>query len=152
MEDISIIIKQMREERMKNSSQMRLGQIIKAIEDIIAKDPEKERSVEYSFGSAIPTTLDSWRGSYAELALGYTLTGYDADDSNHHGKISAEELLKELKEAIGKEYTGWKGGEYTMNENTPVWVANPGNSGNTVIVDVLDEGWGIILITGYCKY
>lgn len=39
--------------------------------------------------------------------------------------------MKTKKAMDIKEFTGWKGGEFTMDESTPVWVANAGNSGNT---------------------
>jgi hypothetical protein len=56
-----------------------------------------------------------------------------------------------LTEAIGKTYTGYKGGEYVMGKVTPVWVANYGNcdpeefnsSAGVVGVSVLD---GVLLV------
>lgn len=85
-------------------------------------------------------------------ALGFDFVGYEHFDKNiEHKEPTIQELLTELKSAIGKEYTGWKGGEFRMDENTPVWVANSGNSGHTAIVDVLDEGWQVILVTEYLK-
>lgn len=60
--------------------------------------------------------------------------------------------MKTKKAMDIKEFTGWKGGEFTMDESTPVWVANAGNSGNTGIIDVVDDGWRIILMTAYCEF
>lgn len=62
--------------------------------------------------------------------------------------MTTSEFLKMLKETVGKEFTGYKGGEFTMDENTPIWVANYGNSGNTAVIDVIDEDYKIILVTG----
>jgi len=149
---VETLTKQTRERNFSNSPQFSLGQLISEIEKIDLKNKKGEyKDVCFDFGTAIPTTLDSWRGSYDELAIGYKLTGYD-NEPEHMAEIKANELLLELKGAIGKEYTGWKGGEYTMSENTPVWVANSGNVGNTSIVGVLDTGWGIVLITAYTEY
>jgi hypothetical protein len=81
----------------------------------------------------------SWRGIYAELAIGFS----------SEGNIKVIDFYNMLKEAIGKEFTGYKGGEFIMGKATPVWVANYGNSGNTALLDVVDDDYQIILITGY---
>lgn len=127
-----------------------LGEIIKKMENCELKLRDEDKCVQFDFGTAIPTSLDSWRGIYSELALGYKLTGYDNSDA-HWGDKKAKSLIFDLKEAIGKTFMGWKGGHFTMNESTTVWVANPGNSGNTGIVDVFDNEYSIFLITAYCE-
>ena len=144
-------VKERRNETFENSSQLTLGEIIKELEKCgtIYKGKDK-KTIEFDFGSAIPTTLDSWRGSYSELALGYELSGYDGDAD--YENITVEKLLENLKSAIGKEFTGWKGGEFIMDEDTPVWVSNPGNADNTGIIGVLDLGYSVVLLTAYCDY
>ena len=57
-----------------------------------------------------------------------------------------------LKLAIGEVFEGYKGGDYTMSKNTPVWVANYGNSGNTGIVDVIHDEYQVVLVTQYCEF
>lgn len=153
MDRIHEIIKEERNKNFAASAQLSLGEIIKKIEKcgLTYGNDNEPKEVYYDFGSAIPTNLDSWRGSYSELALGYALSGYDNRDS-HFNKITAHELLNDLKSAIGKTFVGWKGGDFIMDENTPVWVANRGNSGNTGIVDVVDDVWRIIIMTAYCTY
>jgi len=152
MDGIQEYLKEQRNRSFANSAQLTLGQIIDKLEKCGLKHggDDEPKQVYYDFSSAIPTNLDSWRGSYSELALGFKLSGYDNDDE-HFAETNAETLLLELKNAVSKEYTGWKGGEFTMNEDTPVWVSNAGNSGNTGIVDVIDDGWRIILMTAYCE-
>lgn len=54
-----------------------------------------------------------------------------------------------LKECIGKTFTGYNGGDSTMHMGTPIWVANYSHSGNTAVIDVVDNGYVILLITGY---
>jgi len=36
------------------------------------------------------------------------------------------ELLEDTKEVVGCTFGGWKGGEYTMNEASVVWIADDG--------------------------
>lgn len=136
----------------KEESQLSLGEIIEKIEKAgLTKGNGGPKSVMFDFGTAIPTTLASWRGSYSELALGYSLTGYD-NDQKHFNDITAEALLRELRSGINKTFEGWKGGDFTMYEDTPVWVSNPGNGSHTAIVDVFDDGWCLVLLTAYCEY
>lgn len=143
------VCKAMRDKSFKDSPQISLGELISEIEKHDLKTNSGEiKTICFDFGTAIPTKLDSYRGYYDELALGYKLSGYD-NDSGHFDECKADEFLKHLKSAIGKEYTGWKGGDYIMNENTPLWVANPGNCGDTIIVGVLDKGYTFIILTAF---
>jgi hypothetical protein len=52
--------------RVKDKGQLSLGMLIEAIEGC-----EKDVNVVYDFGYMCPTSIDSWRGSYSELALNY---------------------------------------------------------------------------------
>lgn len=152
LQGIQDFMKKQREESFSNSNQISLGQLIEEIEKCGLETNDGEiKDVYFDFGTAIPTDLASWRGSYNELALGYRLCGYD-NNNEHFADCKADKLLNHLKESLGKEYTGWKGGDFFMNKNTPIWVANQGNSGNTAIVGVLDDEWRLVLITSYCEY
>lgn len=112
-----------------------LGSLI----DKLAKcDPERE--VMFDWCGMGPTTFDSYRGYYDHLAVGY--------EDNHC--IRAGELLELAKAACGETYTGWKGGDYRMDRDTPVWVANPGHCYGTAIVDVDSDGWRVTLVTKQC--
>jgi hypothetical protein len=149
--EIHKLVKKQREIKFLRSPQLSLGELIQELEKVgIYDSVGKPKHVCFDFGSALPTTLDSWRGSYDELALGYTLSGYDGSASFEDS--TAPVLLNELKSAIGKEYTGWKGGDYVMNEKTPLWVDNSGNANNTGIVGVLDCGWRLVILTSYFEY
>ena len=149
---LSAVVTAQRKKRFNESPQLSLGKLITEFESFkLLKDNGEVKTVRFDFGSAIPTELASWRGSYDELALGYKLSGYDSAD-DHFAECKADQLVKHLKEAIGKTYTGWKGGYYIMDESTPVWVDNPGDSGSTGIIGVIDNGYEFIIITGHCEY
>jgi hypothetical protein len=153
MEELTKFIRKQRNVSFNESNQLSLGEIIEKLEKcgLTHGEENEPKTVDYDFATAIPTFLDSWRGSYDELALGFKLSGYD-NDEEHFAQTKAEDLLSELKSAIGKTFTGWKGGEYKMTKNTPVWVANSGNVNNTGIIDVIDDGYRIILMTAYCEF
>jgi hypothetical protein len=132
--------------------QLTLGELIGKLERIDSKSQSGDvKRVDYDFGTSYPTNIDSWRGDYSHAALGYKLSGYDSN-KGHHGYIEIDALLEELKSSLDKTYEGWKGGDYRYDEDTPLWIANPGNSGNTAIYDVLDDGWRVVLLTCYWDY
>ena len=60
----------------------------------------------------------SYRGWYEHLAF-----------QRADGKRPAVDLLQECRECVGRDFYGYKGGTYTCTENTPVWVANNGETG-----------------------
>ena len=41
-------------------------------------------------------------------------------------------MLKHAKSALGATFPGWKGGEYTMNEHTPVYIGKYGECGEEI--------------------
>lgn len=128
------------------SDQLTLGEIILKIEAIVERhksfEGKEEATVYYDFEHLFPTKIDSWRGIYAELALNWQTEGE---------VMRLGDFLKMLKEALGKTFIGYKGGEFVMSKNTPVWVANCGNSGNTAVIDIVDNTYSVIIITGYRK-
>ncbi len=141
-----------RAQRFANSIQISLGALIKQIESCGTKTEDgKQKYVHFDFGTAVPSGLASWRGSYNELAIGYQMTGYDVQQNASYNKM-ADDFLSDLKNAVGRTYEGWKGGDYEMKEDTPLWVANAGNSGNTGVIGVLDDGWQLIILTCYTEY
>jgi hypothetical protein len=151
IENMMTMMKNNRDEEFKSSPQLSLGELIKKIQKAnILRDDGSPKSMTFDFGTAIPDSLDSWRGSYCELAVGYSMC--ERNSESRAEPMKADKFLVMLKQAIGEDFEGWKGGEFTMDENTPLWVANPGDSGNTAIVGVLDKGWYIVLQTEYCEY
>ena len=143
-EYIQNAIKASRANTMANSNQLTLGELILKIEPIAKNQKESEEAtVKYDFEYLFPTTIDSWRGSYDELALNFEASGC---------QMKVSDFLKMLKDCIGKTFTGYKGGEYKMHKGTPIWVANYSHSGNTAVIDVVDNGYEVILITGLCEF
>ncbi len=69
----------------------------------------------------------SYRGFYDDLAF------------EPAQNVTVASMLAYAKEAVGRVYIGWKGGEFRMSEYTEVWLAEYGDTG---------EGIGPILL-GY---
>lgn len=68
-----------------------------------------------------PTYFHSYRGYYRDLSLSYELVPQVSKTIKTVG-----ELLAKAKECVGKTLAGWKGGAYTMDENTPIWLSRDG--------------------------
>ena len=137
-------VKASRANTLANSDQLTLGELILKLEPIVKNQKDgEEATVRYDFEYLFPTSIDSWRGSYDELALNFETQGEE---------MKVSEFLNMLKECIGKTFTGYKGGDFTMHKGTPIWVANYSHSGNTAVIDVVDNGYVVLLITGYREF
>lgn len=60
------------------------------------------------------------RGSYDELAF----------TPEPEAKIA--DMLAHARSALGGTFEGWKGGEFTMNEHTPVYIGEFGDCGEPI--------------------
>lgn len=69
----------------------------------------------------------SYRGYYYRVAF------------ERKGPQTAAEMLGVVQTTIGRTFTGYKGGEFTMDTSTPVHLASYGSCGPSI------EGIGIIL-------
>jgi len=119
-------------------NQMNLGQIIDLLDG-----HEIEKKVWFDFANFAPYgprsgVLRSYRGHYEDLAIGYEA----------YAECRLGDLVAELKDAVGKVFTGYKGGYYRMERDTTVWVARYNESGGTGIVGIAhSDDYRVILHT-----
>lgn len=134
-----------RAHEMKTSPQLTMGELVLKLEAI----EDKSKLVIFD-ERYFPVGIDSWRGSYRELALEYAETGGGLL------KLSVESLLIRLKAIIGATLSGYKGGDFLMGKTTPVWVANYGESSGfthdgdiwtQAVVDVSQHEQAVIIET-----
>lgn len=118
---------------MPNFGSLTLGQILKEL-----KSHEPGAEVYFDFEHARPVNIDSYRGYYEDLSLGFDFSSQP---------MKCEELVKLLRGCIGRSFEGYKGGEYTMDEETTVWVANHGNTGGTAITRISGTSLIVVLHT-----
>ena len=111
---------------------MTLGSLIRILETC----PNKEFNVYFDFGNFSPDQVESYRGFYDQLAIGFS-----------EGNTKVSELLFWLKDAVGGIFTGYKGGEFLMDEDTKMWVANYGESNSTAVDSVEILTWAVIIRT-----
>jgi hypothetical protein len=142
IENIHEAVKQMRTDTFEKSSQISIGDTISILKNIQKGDREKEPYVRFDFGYFEPIDIHSYRGFYDELALSY---------GNKSNEVLLSGFIKMLEDAVGKTFTGWKGGDYTMTKDTPLWVANSGEANETAVVGVIDDGFRVIIETRYIE-
>ena len=95
----------MQSERAK--TQMTLGKLIAALE---AMPPDAEVAQLQS--------AHSYRGYYSDLA-------FELGPNTR----SVQGLLSDCKDAMGKVFEGYKGGDFVMGALTPIWLADYGDIG-----------------------
>ena len=105
-------------QRERAATQLTLGELISTLE----KMPEN---------TTLPDLADphSYRGFYEDLAF-----------EPGEGAATAGELLTRCRSAVGECFRGYKGGYYTMNCDTPLWIAHYGRCGDRFISISADEG------------
>jgi len=81
--------------------------------------------------NSYPCKVESYRGYYSDLSL--------TNDGDIEGGATVTSLLNVLKAAIDEHFTGYKGGEFKMDENTPLWRSNYGQASDHAIVGVTNE-------------
>lgn len=114
-------------------------------EDIISKLKEYKNSnklIIIEMNGDLVTTFfeaDSWRGSYNLPAISYC-TSKDG--------CTVDTAIKNLKEIDGMEVTGYKGGEFTLKKEDPLFIANYGDTNYcTAIVDITETSDFIVCLT-----
>ena len=117
---------------------MTLGELITTLERKVS-GCEACAEIRFDFVYFRPTHLHSWRGDYSQLALGYS----------KEGTTHASDLLTLLQDAEGKDFTGYKGGEYTATRGKVIFVAEANEVGSTGIVDVKEYCGDLILETAH---
>lgn len=118
-----------------------LGALIRAIED---RQPKPDTWICFDFGGFYPDGVDSYRGYYEMLAIGY-------QSKRTESNCLAATLLEDLYSAIGRTFHGYKGGEFRMHENTLMWAANYGECNSTAVIGLADCDYQIILATAFCE-
>ena len=107
------------------------------------KTAKQDHRVYFSPLWCVPTTVDSWRGIYAEPALGWQPSGYSGNVNEYP---TAGSLIAELQKATdGKNYIGWKGGEYSYSGGDTLHIDNPGDCTNTEIKSIEVNDYQVII-------
>lgn len=115
-----------------SDKQMTAGELLS-----LMKRKDQSLDVVFDFVFFRPKGIHSYRGYYEDLAIGY----------QNCAETTVGDMVAMLDGVIGQTLYGYKGGEYYMDTDTVLWVANHNESGGTAIVDVVDDEYRIILKT-----
>lgn len=107
-----------------------LGGLIEALEAAPAK-----AVVTFSDGQR-PREMCSYRGYYSDLAI-----------SCGSKPMTAKGLLSIARAALNAEFTGYKGGEFMMMEETPLWRSEYGHDSGEAIISADVMQGGVVLHT-----
>jgi len=118
---------------------------VKAILEVLEKCPNGARML-FDFAGFQLGDLQSYRGYYECLSIEPILPQsvmVNAITQKNEPETVASFYLR-LSEMVGKEITGYKGGEYLVTPDTAIWVSFYGRADSTAIhkIKVLDYGDG----------
>ena len=80
----------------------------------------------------------SWRGSYDLPAAGF--------DSPDDATFLVKEIIKNIEESDRLEVTGWKGGDFTLSMNDVIYIANQGESNESIAVVDIEELPDVVIL------
>jgi hypothetical protein len=102
-----------------------------------AEDGDKKpKELGFQYDKKTESVFDSWRGSYCELAMQFS------DDNQN---ITVKELLEDAEFINGKYLCGYKGGDFLMDLQTPIHIANYGSCGELKLIGVeIKEGFAVL--------
>jgi hypothetical protein len=115
--------------RTRGNYHVTLGKLIEILGGVDASTPVRFSDSEYG-----PGNPHSYRGYYSDLAF------EDVSD------VTAQALLADCHDALGQTFEGYKGGDFTMGKDTPLWNAPYGCSGKAVVGADMEGGTFVLTV------
>jgi hypothetical protein len=153
--DLQKMIESMNESQAKDRSNYHLtyGGLIDSLK-AAPKDAKFDKRIK---------GIGSWRGSYIEIALFTEDSGYYAQDGEFFGDYkdynkwekensvsdgklprNANELGDLLESLLGKDFIGYKGGNFTIERYKPLWLETEDSSYNGEAIIGIDKDLQLI--------
>ena len=125
--------------RDRSDYHLTLGQLKDACYGVDRETPVFSKNLQTGNTSALVLgRFGSYRGYYADLAF----------QPGHHPMCLAGDVAEECAYAIGKTYGGYKGGDFEMGPDTPLWISDYGKADQKAVIGVRSARG---LITVYWK-
>src|SRR3990167_2150596 len=139
MLDIKAAMQVMNDQRKDSAQNLRLGDFIKILEE-----RPQDQTISFDFCGFAPKKFDSYRGYYEDLSL--------SPSDETYSKVKVADVLADAKAAMGKTFTGYKGGEFLMDADTLLWTSPYGESHSTAIIDVTGDDFETIIVTAWIRH
>lgn len=131
---------------------MTLGELIRALEEHPEDMEVRFAAVEGKYGSieeGPPGRFCSYRGDYAQLALERG-EGFVYDEPAEHMEErgwrrndTVAKLLEAAKAAVGATFEGYKGGEFTMDEDSPIYLVDNDSRASSIALSGVSQVGGV---------
>lgn len=116
-------------ERERANYHLTLGKLIEGLAALPVDTP-----VRIDVSGAAPGGAHSYRGYYSDLA-------FEPDGDWD----TVAKFLGAARVALGQVFRGYKGGEFTMHERTPLWLAPYGTEGRAIINLDMRDGVAVLV-------
>jgi len=137
--DIQAMLKMMHDARKSSATNLTIGEMLNKLNQF-----DDDENVVFTNEMFFDGTWGSYRGYYEDMYIGCR---FDDKGLNTVGNIK-NTLMEALETGIME---GYKGGEYSVNNDTLVWFARYGSTGD-MIVDVKKLNGTIFIITKEDKW
>lgn len=133
MVDIQKLVNAMNEMSRKERSgyHLTLGEAVKTLSELPA-----DAMVKFDFAGRSPCEPHSYRGYYSDIA-------FEATDQI----ITVAEFLHTCEDVIGQTFEGYKGGDFAMAEDTPMWVSSWGFDSGVAMMGLKQAGDVVTIVT-----
>ncbi len=105
--------------------------------DAMSREWRKERSATQLTLGKLISVLESMPPDFKVQGIGnpHSYRGYYSDLAFESlgGRRKCSELLRECKGIVGEVFQGYKGGDFPMSEDTPLWLAMYGMTGDRLM-------------------
>lgn len=110
------------------------------INGMLANDQLQRAETQLTLGKLIERLQQLPEGTTIRLSYPHSYRGYYNDLAFESGEpIPVGEALVMSQSAMGEVFQGYKGGDYQMGRNTPVWIAEYGCCGSKLL-GINDDG------------
>jgi hypothetical protein len=125
---------------------LRLNELVDAL---VVMDPDAEVRLSHNTRLTVGG-LSSYRGFYENLALEPMAVKMEGEAFGY--PVTVRSLVVKLRDAVGKEFSGYKGGEFKMGPRETIWVSSWGHCDQRYITGVKPKTLGdgkkvVVLVT-----
>mgnify|MGYP001607367860 CR=1 FL=1 len=107
-----------------------LGKAIAMLESL-----PTDMQVKFDCGPVAPYDPHSYRGYYSDLAF-----------ERGNDTVLVSDFLSQCRAALGAVFEGYKGGDFTMDNDTPLWASEYGRCSGIAIIDLqVREGMAVLV-------